>query len=179
VSSSQTGWMDFGAFFFGLPSGTIVEPLWNGSSTSPYPAPSTPAVASWDGNAGLGAQYDPAFVGEYLRTVSPAKTSYRDWRLLPGSPLKDMGYWDPDNVFAHGFGYPEDDCELLQVGLWDGESYGAPRIIDGAPDIGFDEIHLAVIAGSYANGSLSHNRRGFLNPFVSRTSRISASRSCR
>ena len=31
-------------------------------------------------------------------------------------------------------------------------------------DIGFDEVHLGVMAGSYANGSNSHNRPTHLNP---------------
>lgn len=39
-------------------------------------------------------------------------------------------------------------------------------MVDGAPDIGFDEVQLGVMAGSYANHSYSHNRSGVLNPFV-------------
>ena len=120
----------------------------------------------WDGNTGLGVQYDPAFVGEYLRTQSPAKGSYRDWRLIPGSPMQNQGRWTSDNWFVNSVKYPEPECAALKVSLWDHESYGNPRIVDGSPDIGFDEVQLGVLAGSYANHSYSHNRQGALNPQV-------------
>ena len=40
---------------------------------------------------------------------------------------------------------------------WDGEVYGNPRIVDDQIDIGFDEIHMLVMAGSYGNDSNAHN----------------------
>ena len=165
VASTQTGLVDLGAGNCSMP-GVILEPLWNGNPLSPVPAPGSPAVKTWDGNTTLGPQSDPAFVGEYLRTVTPVKNTYRDWRLLPGSPLKDQGRWDGVNAFANGEGYPELSCDMLKVALWDSESYGSPRIIDTNPDIGFDELHLAVVCGSYSNHCFSHNLAAYLNPFV-------------
>ncbi len=165
ATGTVNGAMDFGALFgCGF---QILVPLWWGNAT-PLGTPSNPALQLFDGNTSpsLGVQYDPAFVGEYLRTVSPVKSTYRDWRLIPGSPLKDLGRWTASNAFANGVSYPEDPCDALKVALWDGESFGSPRIIDGNPDIGFDEAHLVVVAGSYANHCFSHNRAAYLNPFV-------------
>lgn len=137
----------------------------------PCDVPSTPpqsaAVKIWDGNASApGPQVDPAFVGEYLRTVSPVKSGYRDWRLLPGSPMQNLGFSGPLSVFEGGAEFEESECEPLQVLKWDHEQYGNLRVVDGGPDIGFDEVQLGVMAGSYANHSYSHNRKGVLNPFV-------------
>lgn len=166
VAATPQGSFDIGSLLCDPPV-QILETLWYADPSAATPAPRAPAVALWDGNSTLGtSQYDPAFIGEYLRTVTPVHASYRDWRLLPGSQLKDKGYWGDDNVFQHLVNFEEDPCDMLEAGLWDHESYGSPRIIDETPDIGFDEIHLAVIAGSYVNGSLSHNWRSFLNPFV-------------
>lgn len=156
------------------PSGSVtlgtgeVVTLWNGSPPTPPAsvAPTTPAVALWDGNGGLGTQYDPLFVGEYLRTISPALPSYRDFRLLPGSPMQNMGRWTGTSIFDNGDVFDENECETLRVSTWDHEAYGNPRIVDSHPDIGFDEVHLGVMAGSYANHSYSHNRSGSLNSQV-------------
>jgi hypothetical protein len=49
---------------------------------------------------------------------------------------------------------------------WDGENHGNPRVVDGLPDIGSDEIHLWSMAGSWSQHSSSHNKRGALNPSV-------------
>lgn len=46
----------------------------------------------------------------------------------------------------------------------DGEHWGNPRVVDGAPDIGFDERHLLICAGSWSNDSNSHNAAGFMHP---------------
>jgi hypothetical protein len=154
ASTSITGSIDFG--------GGHIIPLWNGPPTGVPPG--APSVPIWDGKASLGTQYDPAFVGEYLRTVSPAKLSYRDWRLIPGSPLQDKGRWNAINDFMNPAVYPESDCDALKISKWDHEGYGNPRIIDGNPDIGFDEVQLGVICGSYANHSYSHNHASSLNP---------------
>jgi hypothetical protein len=124
-------------------------------------------MKNWDGNGGAaGSQVNPAFVGEYLRTVSPVNSSYRDWRLLPGSPMQNLGFSGPLSVFESGAEFEEPECEPLQVLKWDHEQYGNLRVVDGAPDIGFDEVQLGVMAGSYANNSYSHHRSGVLNPFV-------------
>jgi hypothetical protein len=124
-------------------------------------------MKNWDGNGGAaGSQVDPAFVGEYLRTVSPVNSSYRDWRLLPGSPMQNLGFSGPLSVFESGAEFEEPECEPLQVLEWDHEQYGNLRVVDGAPDLGFDEVQLGVMAGSYANNSYSHHRSGVLNPFV-------------
>jgi hypothetical protein len=47
---------------------------------------------------------------------------------------------------------------------WDGEGYGNPRVVDGSPDLGHDEIHLLIMAGSYSDNSTSHHTPGFLAP---------------
>jgi hypothetical protein len=70
------------------------------------------------------------------------------------------------SVFESGAEFEEPECEPLQVLKWDHEQYGNLRVVDGAPDLGFDEVQLGVMAGSYANNSYSHNRSGVLNPFV-------------
>jgi hypothetical protein len=159
-----------------VPSGSVVyhcgsinfvEGLWNGPSNAPAAAPNAPIVPIWDGQTNLGSsQFDPAFIGEYLRTVAPALPSQRDWRLIPGSPLEDKGVWTLANQFAHGVPYPESPCDPLKLRTWDGEGHGNPRIVDGKMDLGFDETHLCVIAGSYANHSFSHNQSSFLNPYA-------------
>jgi hypothetical protein len=70
------------------------------------------------------------------------------------------------SVFESGAEFEEPECEPLQVLKWDHEQYGNLRVVDSAPDLGFDEVQLGVMAGSYANNSYSHNRSGILNPFV-------------
>ena len=39
------------------------------------------------------------------------------------------------------------------------------RVVDGAPDVGFDERHLVIEAGNWANDTNSHNVPGFMTPF--------------
>ncbi len=149
---------------------TFVEDLWY--SVPPIPPlqpffPQTPVVQLWDGQSNLGNnQFDPAFVGEYMRTVAPALSTYRDWRLIPGSPMADKGVWKVNNNFVNGQTYAEHPCDALKLRTWDGEGFGNPRVNGVAIDLGFDETHLSVIAGSYANHSLSHNGAGFLNPYA-------------
>jgi hypothetical protein len=158
-----------------------IADIWNCSvyTTSPPPppactaaaAPSSPLVAIWNGTSGL----DPAFVGEYLAT-SQAQTlgDYRDWRILPGSPMEDLGIV-PQNPRFHvngstpttGFTYGTAVLSALDLFQWDGEHWGNPRIVAGAPDAGFDERHLFLCAGSWSNDSNSHNEPGFLHPGVS------------
>ena len=130
----------------------------------------SPAVAIFDGVAGV----DPGFAGEYFSTTKLGLEDYVDWRLIPyhGSPVKDAGQYPI--VLADGAQPPHINIENGTVfdlppafGFdWDGEGHGNPRIVNGLPDIGHDEIHLAVMAGSYGNHSNSHNQAGSLHPFA-------------
>ncbi|MDP1793990.1 MAG: hypothetical protein Q8K63_07605, partial [Acidimicrobiales bacterium] len=150
-----------------------------GTQSNPCSAiatPTQPAAPIWDGSNGL----DPAFVGEYIAT-STALVDYRDWRLLPGSPLENLGYMPPPggprafitspHVDSQGVSdptwhFPIDLPEELHLFQWDGEHWGNPRVVDGAPDIGFDERGLLICAGNWANDSNSHNQPWFMQPGV-------------
>ena len=113
---------------------------------------------------------DPGFVGEFLQSGVLAATRYRDWRILPGSPLIDAGVTpsgSPPSFSTSsggGFVHFEPLCPELQSFQWDHEGFGNPRISGGAVDIGFDEFQMFIMSGSYANDSNSHNVSGFLNP---------------
>ncbi len=128
----------------------------------------TPNVALFDGNAGV----DPCFVGEYLNDQNlvlplPGGIRYHDWRLLPGSPMANKGVAPFPATTTSGptyctaipslscFSLPL--CPLLRSTDWDCEEYGNPRTVDGIPDLGADETHGYVCAGSYGNDSKSHN----------------------
>jgi hypothetical protein len=104
---------------------------------------------------------DPSFVGE---TLAPLLTNpaYRDWRLLPGTPMQDVGS-APDLtvlpvalVAVNGTSYAEPECPVLSCFDWDGELYGNPRLVNEV-DIGFDEVHLMIMAGNWANDANNHN----------------------
>lgn len=174
-------------FFYSLPVNCVIvetvaanseNDLWNcqvsaagpcntlnpGCPAATIPAP---AVSIWDGVTGVGV--DPAFVGEYLTTDSSTTgvaRGYRDWRILPGSPLENMAispgaeYVTEANI---AFSISA-NRELNLFAWWDGEHWGNPRIVDGAPDIGFDERHLLIMAGSWSNDSSSHNQPGYVHP---------------
>jgi hypothetical protein len=133
-----------------------------------------PAVDIWDGTAGV----DPAFVGEYYATelavAQSPETTYEDWRIMPGSPLENMAAAPPlggprgfvtqahedDLTWVFLVDFPE-ECPLFK---WDGEHWGNPRVMEGEPDIGFDERGLMIQAGNWANRSNSHNSPGFMQP---------------
>ena len=126
-----------------------------------------PKIEIFSGSTGV----DPGFVGEFLSvSLSTSIGDYVDWRLLPGeapdSPLKDVGFYPPtpDVIMENGTHIAMPVRNNLSPFLWDGESYGNPRIVDDAIDIGADEIHFLVMAGSYGNSSNSHNAPGALNP---------------
>jgi hypothetical protein len=136
--------------------------------------PQSPAVRIWDGTLGV----DPALVGEYVATqLSTALNpliDYIDWRIMPGSPLENLGV-APTPGGPRGFTtaphagdsswlFPTADPVETNLFTWDGESWGNPRISDGAPDIGFDERGLLICAGNWAQDSNSHNRPGFMHP---------------
>jgi len=139
-----------------------------GCTAAPLPVP---IVAIWGGGTGPGAGVDPCFVGEYLNDrgqVPPAVAGifHNDWRLVPNSPLADAGVL-PQAVVPGGTAkmfcgviggcWTEPGCALLHSMDWDGEVYGNPRIVGGRPDIGADETHGYVVAGSWGNDAISHN----------------------
>ena len=113
---------------------------------------------------------DPGFVGEWLHPGIVTGPRYRDWRILPGSPLIDAGVAPSGsppsftNAFGAGINYFEPLCPELQSFQWDHEGFGNPRVSGPTVDIGFDEFQMFIMSGSYANDSNSHNVSGFLNP---------------
>lgn len=125
-----------------LPSPRVL--LWNGSSSS------TPQM------------YDPMFVGEYLVNLSGSgvNAGYRDWRLLPTSPLIDQGFAREPVLTEHANNDPyleDGDCAPLRTFDNDGEGYGNPRPLRDPIDIGFDEYQMMIVAGSWTNDSIVHN----------------------
>ena len=175
----------------GVVAGTALgeDPLWNcaGTTTVFTNCTSTPTsnctaatlpyprVDLYDGSTTSTTDRDPGFVGEYLAAnyLSDVGQEYPDWRLLPGTgeylnPMKDKGY-APDAgqstiAMANGTVFQLPTHSLAPHPFqWDGEGYGNPRIIDGFPDIGHDEIHLLVMTASHSPGSRSHNETGCLN----------------
>ena len=121
----------------------------------------TPAVPIYDGSS---TEVDPGFIGEYLSMNVGGLEDYVDWRLLPGSypvgsPLKDAGHLPGGHTITmeNGTVFELSNRPELSPLTWDGEHFGNPRVVDGAVDIGFDEVHLFTMAGSYGNNSSSHN----------------------
>jgi hypothetical protein len=132
------------------------------------------AVPLWNGTSGA----DPSFVGEALNTFTgsslafrvsvaiPQPELYRDWRILPNSPVENAGV--PTSVavqMENGRIYNENNCPTLQISDWDGENYGNAREVGSAPDLGFDEVGLFILTGTYRNDTRSHNEpSSLLNP---------------
>jgi len=118
-------------------------------------------------SAPAGTEFDPHFVGEFLNDPShhaailPLPNQVRrDWRLFFDSPLVDKGLAPTPGQLVwgqNGSSFTEAGCEFIKTFNWDGEEFGNPRVVNGAPDIGFDETHLLIVAGSHGNDSLSHN----------------------
>jgi len=139
-------------------------------SCTSAPFPSQPAMRIWDGVNGV----DPGFVGEYMATNIAGLADYVDWRILPGSPLENLSFLPPtpgprayitsphasDPLWIYSVNVPED----LYLFSWDGEHWGNGRVMESAPDVGFDERGLLIQAGNWANGSASHNQPGFMHP---------------
>jgi len=141
-----------------------VGPLFNCSTTQGTPctvtaAPVT-AVVLWDGSTSSSpVPHDPAFVGEYLTSLASVPSNYRDWRLLPESPLANKGWYVAGMTFENGSArfLPGTECPEIESFDWDAEGYGNPRIVGSAIDIGCDELHMLIMGGSYANDSTAHN----------------------
>ena len=108
---------------------------------------------------------DPGFVGEMIGQTQSglALPHVRDWRLLQTSRMKDIGTQPvvPTPTTAmlgatDGITYVESTLAGDRAFDWDGEGFGNPRIVDGAIDVGYDEIDQLTIAGSYGNDTKSH-----------------------
>ncbi|MEM7205063.1 MAG: hypothetical protein AAF628_32715 [Planctomycetota bacterium] len=104
------------------------------------------------------ANLDPGFMGEVLGAAH-VLGSYRDYRIMPDSAVIDRGSAPAGGLLtaANGTTYLDLACAELSSFQWDGEGYGNPRIVGGEVDLGFDEVHLAAMAGGYANEDASHN----------------------
>lgn len=106
---------------------------------------------------------DPSFVGEVVDGLATNFKDYRDWRLMPDSPMIDQGV-SPELIgtdlaltAVNGTSHLESGCKLLQVFDEDMEVHGNPRAADEV-DIGADEFQLVIMAGNWANDSSSHQR---------------------
>jgi hypothetical protein len=111
---------------------------------------------------------DPAFVGEMIASRHSVRS--RDFRLLPSSPLRDVGVAPTPqpgcastltaaNLTAH-----TEYAGPLSGETWrpatfdfDGEVHGNRRVIGSTVDIGMDEIDVFVVAECYGNDTKSHN----------------------
>jgi len=115
---------------------------------------------------------DPGFVGEFLANKVAGLETYRDFRIMEGSPLIDQGLAPIDvgggtmqliakngTTYQRGYGpnYPtpayDPDFDAFD---WDMEHEGNVRVHDADVDIGFDEYHSLIVAGSYSNEGCSH-----------------------
>jgi hypothetical protein len=67
-------------------------------------------------------------------------------------------------IAFNGGAYQEPACDELKSFDLDGENYGNPRVVGGIVDVGCDEVHGLIMAGSWANDSNSHNTPTGLNP---------------
>jgi hypothetical protein len=155
-----------GAFGGVSPAGPFAGPLYSAIvGISPSPKVDLGTIAN-----------DPSFVGEFLASkVYATLDSYRDFRIMPGSTIIDQGQ-EPVGVggdlkltaknatFYQRFygvvndplyGYLSTDYDSFD---YDMEYFGNPRIAGSHADIGFDEFHSLIVAGSYSNDDASHNR---------------------
>ncbi|MFK7960008.1 MAG: hypothetical protein AB8G96_05725 [Phycisphaerales bacterium] len=116
-------------------------------------------------------QADPAFVGEWLtKDRNLGLGQGRDWRLLPGSALADLGAAPLNNaqlMAANGTMYLQGPA-ATRLPEWafdfDGEHWGNVRFQGANPDIGFDETDLTVFAGAYFNDNRSRADNGGVFP---------------
>ena len=114
-----------------------------------------PVLELYDGT--VTGTIDPGFVGEWLapQLGSPPSTVYNDWRIMPGSPLEDLGLIP--EAAANGTSIQDPGCQEIQSFAFDHEGWGNPRVVGGRPDVGFDERHGLIVAGSFGNETISHN----------------------
>jgi hypothetical protein len=110
-------------------------------------------------NPALGGA-DPGFVGEMLSQMMGAPFGFaRDWRILYGSPLFNLGFAPAANgllVAANGTTH-NDNAQSFPYPVFDfdGEVYGNLRSQFGRPDIGFDEFDQYIVCGAYVNDTLA------------------------
>lgn len=125
---------------------------------APASLPPSPAVQIWNGiTPPPGPEKNPAFVSDMLVTAGASlPAGHKDYRIMPGSPLMEMGHIWTSNNFLNGAIFTESACPDVKFLDWDGEGYGNPRKV-GQVDIGFDEAGIYLMAGSYANHENSHN----------------------
>jgi hypothetical protein len=146
--------------------GTSKDSSWR--SDTPLFGPAQPVIVIDKDTA---PRIDPGFVGEMISQTQTglAHLPVRDWRLLPNSPLKDLGsspLLDPSTnklTLRAVSGTEHLETQLSPDGAfdWDGEGHGGPRIVPatgGEVDLGFDEIDELIIAGCYGNDSKSHGK---------------------
>ncbi|MBI5434005.1 MAG: hypothetical protein HZA52_14330 [Planctomycetes bacterium] len=142
------------------------------TAAAPFP---TPRKELWNGHNQATGGIDPGFVGEYLNQVmNPQPTpyyAYRDWRLLPGSPVADIGVSavadEPPYAYLqaeNGAEFIDSLCTDQKIFRWDGEVWGNPRVFGPGVDVGFDEVGSFIMAGSWSNDSISHNHTTALAP---------------
>lgn len=145
------------------PPSNLQGTLWSARPTTQRPSP----VVDLDVT-------DPGFVGEVLRALTAAlPVGYRDYRVVFDSTLVDRGVSPVVSNGAlriqsgSGTSYLVPSCADVSAFQWDGESHGNPRVVGGLCDIGFDEVHFMVMAGSWSNQDASHhNPPTLLNPNV-------------
>jgi hypothetical protein len=149
-------------------SGAVPVPMLYSTHSLGTPTPKVDLVT---------ASNDPAFIGELVAPVllsSPNNLKvYRDWRLTPSSSnpldrrnvLQDKGSSPnlPNHPTApyvfiaeNDTAYAEPFCSEFWSFDWDGEGFGNRRRVREV-DIGFDEVHLTLSAGTWANDSASHH----------------------
>ena len=97
-------------------------------------------------------------------------------RPTPRDPTRASAVALPGDTIAlaNGASFADSGCAELQTFDWDGEGYGNPRLVNGSPDLGFDEFHMLVMSGTYTPDSICHNRNdmtatpvnGHLHPSV-------------
>ncbi len=150
------------AGFFTFGGAGTTEPLFQTTGVAAVlPAP-RPAITLFNGAnpppAGAAQEYDPVFVGETMAFVlpNPPYAGYRDYRLVPGSPMVDQGRLYRFNEIANGTVFGESACPDIKMADYDGEGYGNRRVIR-QPDVGFDEANVFIMCGNYANHDNSHN----------------------
>lgn len=110
-------------------------------------------------NPALGGR-DPGFVGEMLSQMMGAPNGFaRDWRILFGSPVFDVGFAPAANgllVAANGTAHVDNARPFPHpVFDFDGELYGNLRTQFSRPDIGFDEFDQFIVCGAYVNDTLA------------------------